>query len=94
MYTIFYNFEKDIFILSPVNFAKDFYDDLEYGYFNREGDMLVGLIIYNIHTKKFDTTQCYWLWRECTKLTYYKKSNRGKNNFKLFLYKLLKRGGD
>ena len=93
MYTIFYNFEKNIFILSPVNFAIDFYDDLEYGYINREGDMLVGLIIYNIHTKKFDTTLCYWLWRECTKLTYY-TSKRGKNNFKLFLYKLLKRGGD
>lgn len=95
MYTIFYNFDKDIFIISPVNFAKDFYDDLEFGYINREGNMLVGLIIYNIHTHKFDTTLSYWLWRECTKLKYYRRTKRGKNNILLFLYKRIKkRGGD
>lgn len=89
MYTIFYNFERNVFIVEPVNFSKDFYDDLEYGYINREGNMLVGLIIYNIHTKKFDTTLNYWLWRECTKLQYY-KHKRGKNNILLFLYKKFK----
>ena len=68
MYTIFYNFEKNIFIVDVVNFAKDFYDDLDYGYINRDGNMLVGLIIYNIYTNSLDTTLCYWLWRETTKL--------------------------
>lgn len=92
MFTIFYNFEKNIFIIDRVNFAKDFYDNLEYGYINHEGEMLVGLIIYNIHTKSFDTTLCYWLWRECTKLKYY-NHKRSKNNILLFLYKRIKRGG-
>lgn len=94
MYTIFYNFEKDSFIISPVNFAKDFYDDLDYGYFNREGNMLVGLIIYNIHTHKLDTTLSYWLWRECIKFKYYRRRKRGKNNILYYFYiKRIKRGG-
>ena len=92
MYTIFYNFEKNIFIVDVVNFAKDFYDDLEYGYINREGEMLVGLIIYNVYTNSFDTALCYWLWREITKLKCC-KTKRGKNNSMLFLYKWIKRGG-
>lgn len=72
MYTVFYNFETNTFLLSQVDFSKDFYDNLSYGYLNREGDMLVCLIIYNIHTKQFDTSLCYWLWRSCIKLNYYK----------------------
>lgn len=92
MFTIFYNFENDSFIISPVNFSKDFYDDLAYGYINREGDMLTGLIIYNIHTNELDTTLCYWLWRACIELKYYSKIKKGKNNrFYYFYIKRIKR---
>lgn len=72
MYTLFYNFEEDTFILSRVNFFNDFYEDLEFGYFNRTGEMLVCLLIYNIYTRSFDITFSYWLWRETIKLKYYR----------------------
>lgn len=68
MYLLYYKISKDYFYIQEVNFSKDFYDDLEVGYLNREGDLLVLIIVYNLMTKCYEVTPCFWLWRECQNL--------------------------
>ena len=63
MFTIFLNFELDTFLISTVNFGKDLYDDLESGYYNREGEMLVYLMIYNLFTNRYEIYDWYYLFR-------------------------------
>lgn len=68
MWLVYYRIKDNYFVIQAVNFSKDFYDDLSAGYINRDGDLLVLILIYNIRTKVWEVTSCYWLWSQIQSL--------------------------
>ena len=68
MWLVYYRIKVNYFVIQAVNFSIDFYDDLAAGYINRDGDLLVLILIYNIRIKEWEVTSCYWLWSQIQSL--------------------------